>query len=100
MHKIPTQAAALCDICLDLTKFSCSVLLLSRSYLESHSRGRGFENEAQFRAMFEAAVVGQTQASATTGLFTRVNQRFCEVTGYSEAELLQMRPRDLMHPAD
>jgi len=24
------------------------------------------KNEAQFRAMFEAAVVGQTQASATT----------------------------------
>jgi PAS domain S-box-containing protein len=58
------------------------------------------ENEAQFRAMFEAAVVGQTQASATTGLFTRVNQRFCEMTGHSEAELLQMRPRDLMHPTD
>ncbi|HEX7230669.1 MAG TPA: PAS domain S-box protein, partial [Candidatus Binatia bacterium] len=50
------------------------------------------ENEGQFRAMFEAAVVGQTQASATTGLFTRVNQRFCEMTGYTEAELLQMRP--------
>lgn len=58
------------------------------------------ESEAQFRAMFEAAVVGQTQASAATGLFTRVNQRFCEMTGYSEAELLQMRPRDLMHSAD
>ena len=58
------------------------------------------ENEAQFRAMFEAAVVGQTQAIVTTGVFTRVNQRFCEMTGYSEAELLQMRPRDLMHPAD
>src|SRR4029077_7748799 len=65
-----------------------------------HAQNALRENEAQFRAMFEAAVVGQTQASATTGLFTRVNQRFCEVTGYSEAELLQMRPRDLMHPAD
>ncbi|MGN6720336.1 MAG: PAS domain S-box protein [Candidatus Binatia bacterium] len=58
------------------------------------------KSEAQFRAMFEAAVVGQTQASAVTGQFTRVNQRFCEMTGYSEAELLQMRPRDLMHSTD
>ena len=58
------------------------------------------ESEAQFRAMFEAAVVGQSQASATTGLFTRVNQRLCEMTGYAQAELLQMRPRDLIHPAD
>ena len=65
-----------------------------------HAQNALRENEAQFRAMFEAAVVGQTQASATTGLFTRVNQRFCEMTGYSEAELLQMRPRDLMLPAD
>ena len=45
-------------------------------------------------------MVGQTQASAVTGQFTRVNQRFCEMTGYSEAELLQMRPRDLMHSTD
>jgi PAS domain S-box-containing protein len=58
------------------------------------------ESEAQFRAMFEAAVVGQSQANAATGLFTRVNQRFCEMTGYSEAELLRMRPKDLIHPAD
>jgi PAS domain S-box-containing protein len=65
-----------------------------------HAQNALRENEAQFRAMFEAAVVGQTQAIVTTGVFTRVNQRFCEMTGYSEAELLQMRPRDLMHPAD
>ena len=58
------------------------------------------ESETQFRAMFEAAVVGQSQASATSGLFTRVNQRLCDMTGYTEAELLQMRPRDLIHPAD
>ena len=58
------------------------------------------ENEAQFRAMFEAAVVGQSQASVVTGLFTRVNQSLCEMTGYLEAELLQMRPKDLMHPDD
>jgi PAS domain S-box-containing protein len=65
-----------------------------------HAQNALRESEAQFRAMFEAAVVGQTQASATTSLFTRVNQRFCEMTGYSEAELLQMRPRDLMLRAD
>ncbi|MGE5817026.1 MAG: PAS domain-containing protein [Deltaproteobacteria bacterium] len=65
-----------------------------------HAQNALRENEAQFRAMFEAAVVGQSQASATTGLFTRVNQRFCEMTGYSEAELLQMTSRDLLHPAD
>lgn len=58
------------------------------------------ESEAQFRAMFEAAVVGQSQASATTGLFTRVNQRLCDMTGYTEAELLQMKPWDLIHPSD
>ena len=34
------------------------------------------ENEMQFRAIFEAAVAGQTKASVTTGLFIRVNQRF------------------------
>ena len=32
------------DVCLDLTKVSCMVLKMSRPWLESHSRGRGFDS--------------------------------------------------------
>jgi PAS domain S-box-containing protein len=57
-------------------------------------------SEAEFRAMFELAAVGQAQADLQTGRFTRVNHQFCEITGYSEAELLGMTFRDITHPDD
>ena len=32
--------------------------------------------------------------------FLRVNRRMCEILGYSEAELLNLRGRDISHPED
>jgi len=58
------------------------------------------QREAEFRAMFELAGVGQEQADAQMMRFTRVNQRFCEITGYSEAELLNLPVQAIMHPDD
>jgi PAS domain S-box-containing protein len=59
------------------------------------------EREAESRAMFELAGIGQAQAEDTqTRRFTRVNQRFCEITGYSEAELLNLSAQDITHPDD
>jgi PAS domain S-box-containing protein len=34
------------------------------------------------------------------GKFTMVNKRFCEITGYTEAELLDMGPGDILHLDD
>ncbi|HEY3897576.1 MAG TPA: PAS domain S-box protein [Chthoniobacter sp.] len=56
--------------------------------------------EADFRASFCSTAVGQVQADALTGRYLRVNPRFCEITGYSEEELLGMTFRDLTHPDD
>lgn len=47
------------------------------------------ESEERFRAIFEQAAVGMTQVSLT-GQFLRVNQQFCQISGYSEPELLQI----------
>lgn len=58
------------------------------------------DSEAEFRAMFEVASVGMGQADPFTGRFLRVNRKLCEITGYSEAEILQMRFWDLTHPED
>jgi two-component system CheB/CheR fusion protein len=57
-------------------------------------------SEREFRAMFELAGVGQAGADARTGRFLRVNRRLCEITGYSEEELLQRTYRELTHPED
>lgn len=57
------------------------------------------ESEACFRAIFEQAAVGITQTDAA-GRYLRVNQRFCEILGYTEAELLQRTFQSITHPSD
>ena len=54
-------------------------------------------SEANFRAFFDSPAVGAVQANAE-GRFIRVNDRYCEITGYSREELLSMGPFDLDHP--
>jgi len=56
-------------------------------------------SEERFRRTFELAGSGV----ALIGLdrrFLRVNRRMCEILGYSEAELLSLRGRDISHPDD
>jgi PAS domain S-box-containing protein len=57
------------------------------------------QSEARFRAFFETAAVGANELDPN-GRFLRVNQRLCEITGYSHEELLGMGPADLTHPED
>ncbi|HZN67476.1 MAG TPA: PAS domain S-box protein [Tepidisphaeraceae bacterium] len=57
-------------------------------------------SEREFRAMFELSASGKAQADPATGRFLRVNKRFCEITGYSEEELLRLRFHDITHPDD
>ena len=53
-----------------------------------------------FRRAFDEAPIGMA-ISTPTGGFERVNDRFCELLGYSEDELLQsVSPSELMHPDD
>jgi PAS domain S-box-containing protein len=57
-------------------------------------------SEEQFRAMFTVTSVGMAQADAATMRFVRVNAAFCQVTGYSESELLGLTFSDITHPDD
>lgn len=57
--------------------------------------------EAEFRAAFERTLVGAAQVDPDTGRFLRVNRRFCEITGYPDAELVGgMTFSDVTHPED
>jgi len=58
------------------------------------------ESEEQLRAMFEVASIGIAQADIRTGQWLRVNQKMCEITGYSADEMLQMRIPEITHPED
>jgi PAS domain S-box-containing protein len=57
------------------------------------------ESEARFRGTFDQAAVGIAHVDAD-GKWLKVNQRYCDILGYSEAELLQMTFREVTHPDD
>ncbi|TNF51036.1 MAG: PAS domain S-box protein [Burkholderiales bacterium] len=53
----------------------------------------------RFRDTFEFAAAGITQVDLN-GRLMMVNQTFCQLVGYSQEELLQMRFQDFTHPDD
>jgi PAS domain S-box-containing protein len=57
------------------------------------------EINERFRATFEQAAVGIAQNSLD-GKFVRVNQKYCDIMGYSEAELLLTSFVEITHPED
>ena len=57
-------------------------------------------SDASFRAMFDLAGIGMVQADTPALRFTKVNRTFCEMTGYSAAELLAKTYLELTHPQD
>ncbi|TVQ10998.1 MAG: EAL domain-containing protein [Leptolyngbya sp. DLM2.Bin27] len=56
-------------------------------------------SEARFRAVFEQAAVGINQADVE-GRYIQANQYFCDLLGYTQAELLTLRYQDITHPED
>ncbi len=57
------------------------------------------KSRGRYRAIVEAAPVGIVECDAS-GKFLQVNERFCEITGYSDAELSEMTFREITHPED
>lgn len=71
----------------DLTEYKIMVAALRNS-------------EEEFRSLFEFSMVGTAESDPITGRILRVNQKFCEITGYPAEELLTMSFDDLTHPDD
>eukprot|EP01031_Cornospumella_fuschlensis_P000307 gene307-384_t len=57
----------------------------ARTVTEQHSRALS-ASEAEFRASFNSAAVGNSQVEPATGRYVRVNSKFCAITGYTESE--------------
>jgi PAS domain S-box-containing protein len=57
------------------------------------------ESEEQFRAAFEKAPVGIAHLGAD-GRFQRINQKLCEILGYTRKELLDLSIKGVTHPED
>jgi len=58
------------------------------------------ERTAELQSIFQLAAVGIAQTDAQTNYFLKVNQKFCEIIGYTHAELLSKTFRDITHPDD
>lgn len=67
--------------------------------------GQAIENgpetlgDAQFSAMFHQSAAGMALTDST-GAFTAVNNRYCEIVARPENELLSLRMQDITHPDD
>src|SRR5216684_7617334 len=55
--------------------------------------------DSLFQSAFEFAAIGMALVSPE-GKWLRVNRSVCEITGYSEAELLARTFQDITHPDD
>lgn len=69
-------------------------LLLAASQEALHT------SESRFRTMFQIASVGMWVVDARDECLLHVNNKFCEITGYTRAELIQQPFRNLTHPDD
>lgn len=54
----------------------------------------------EFEAFFALPNVGKAMADPSSGRILRANRKLCQITGFSEAELLEQRIVDLTHPGD
>ncbi|NJM77977.1 MAG: PAS domain S-box protein [Acaryochloridaceae cyanobacterium RU_4_10] len=57
------------------------------------------ESEERFRATFEQAAVGIAHVGLD-GRWLKVNQKLCDIVGYSAEELLQITFQDITYPED
>ena len=57
-------------------------------------------SERQFRAMFEQAAAGVARIDTRLGRFVTVNRKYCEITGYSESEMLELDFMRITHADD
>lgn len=77
------------------------VIVLVQDITEQHKAEETVaEREKEFRAMFELNASGSAMVDASTEQFLRVNEKMCELTGYTEAELLQKKFGEITHPDD
>jgi two-component system, cell cycle sensor histidine kinase and response regulator CckA len=57
-------------------------------------------SEARFRLIFEQAAVGICEVDVESRRFLRANQKFCEIVGYPQEEVVGRRSTDFSHPED
>jgi PAS domain S-box-containing protein len=77
-----------------------AVCCMATDITERKQAERALHNsEEQFRKMFEDGPIGMVIAAPDLR-FTKVNAAFCQMLGYTEAELFQLKVSDISYPDD
>src|SRR5262249_40279804 len=74
-------------------------LLVNRTRRKRVEKALRESEEHARRTLVEQMLAGIAECDET-GMFVLANQRFCEIVGYTEAELKGIRIQDLTHPDD
>ncbi|HQQ69731.1 MAG TPA: EAL domain-containing protein, partial [Alicycliphilus sp.] len=81
-----------------LLAVTVNMLVLRRAWALQDVRQVGaalVDSEARFSAVFHQAAVGMAQVDINTGGLLRVNQKLCDLLGYTEPELQQLHFQDI-----
>ena len=81
--RLPDQTLRMTGLNIDLTEWAQALI----------------EAEERFAATFEQAAVGIAHV-ALHGEWLNVNQRWCEIVGYSKEDLMKLTFADITHPED
>lgn len=57
-------------------------------------------SDERFRILFDQAAIGVAEVDADTGVFLRINRKYCDILGYSPDEMQSVNYRSLIHPDD
>lgn len=77
------------------------VLAILRDITERKKMEAALRNsEKLFRAIYERAPLGIALTDSRTGQFIQVNEKFCEISGYTREELLELNFQSITHPDD
>ncbi|MFT3912031.1 MAG: PAS domain S-box protein [Ferruginibacter sp.] len=76
------------------------VMAIARDVTKLYEIQRQIEvSESTFRGAFENSSIGMS-LNSPEGKWIRVNKQLCNITGYSESEMLKMGFSDITHPDD
>ncbi|MEX1201545.1 MAG: PAS domain-containing protein [Methylophaga sp.] len=84
---------------IDLDTIKRIARIIAVAILKNRSEQRLRDSEQRFRKIFEQAATG-VKVTTPEGRFVHANQAYCNMLGYSEAELKTLDSQTLTHPDD
>ena len=81
----------------NLSKISISLIdITERKQVEEALK----DSERHFRSLFEQAAMGVAMVDARSGAFLQVNQRFCDILGYTPEKMIGVAFKTITHAED